>query len=118
LRGFVALWDKDCKETQTGVADMSRQIKTRRVKLSTIMGRADFLMGMKDAAQGKPIRDHWDNRTRSGVTNEQWSYERGRLFFFWLKGNGLSDLKIKDGRTVTYAAQVQYAEACMAGAIL
>ena len=95
-----------------------KQVKTRRVKLSTIMGRADFLMGMKDASQGKPVRDHWDNRTRAGVINEQWSYERGRLFFFWLKGCGLSDMKIKNGRSVTYEAQVQYAEACKCGAII
>jgi hypothetical protein len=95
-----------------------KQIKTRRVKLTTIMGRADFLMGMKDAAQGKPVRNHWDNRTRSGLINEQWSYERGRLFFFWLKGNGLSDMQIKNGRTVTYAAQVQFVEAWKAGAII
>ena len=95
-----------------------KQIKTRRVKLSTIMGRADFLMGMKDASQGKPVRDHWDNRTRAGVINEQWSYERGRLFFFWLKGCGLSDMKIKNGRSVTYEAQVQFSEAWKCGAMI
>ena len=94
------------------------QVKTRRVKLSTIMGRADFLMGMKDASQGNPVRDHWDNRTRAGVTNEQWSYERGRLFFFWLKGRGLSDMKIKNGRSVTYEAQLQFSEAWKCGAII
>lgn len=95
-----------------------KQVKTRLVKLSTIMGRADFLMGMKDAELGLPIRDHWDTRTRAGVTNEQWSYERGRLFYFWLKGNGLSRLQIKEGRRVTYAAQSQFSEAMRAGAII
>lgn len=97
---------------------MTLNSKRKVTTVTAIMGSADFLMGMKDAEQGKPIRDHWENRTRKGVINEQWIYERGRMFFHWLKSRGLDGQKIKEGRRVLYWAQDEFMIAYREKAIL
>ena len=96
----------------------SKQVKTRRVTISSVMGRADFLSGIRDAASGKPISDQWESRTQKGVINEQWTYERGRLFYFWLKGKGLEAQKMKDGRRVLSWAQQEFSQAWKEKAII
>ena len=97
---------------------MSNTARKVNVKLSVVMGSASFRDGMKDARDGKPIRDHWEADTKYGVTNEQWSYERGRQFYAWLKSVGLESDPIKQGRTVLMWAQLEYARARKIGAIL
>lgn len=97
---------------------MIRQVKTRRVTISSIMGSADFKQGMADARNGAPIKDQWKSRTRKGVCSEQWSYERGRLFYFWLKSKGLDGEPIKSGRSVLRWAQEEYVKAAQEKAIL
>lgn len=92
--------------------------KRKKCTIQNVMGTADFLHGMRDAAQGKPTKDHWVARTQKGVINEQWCYERGRLFWFWLAGQGKTDMQIKIGRTVTYEAQLEFYEAYRCKAIL
>jgi hypothetical protein len=97
---------------------MPRQVPVRRVKLSTIMGRADFSIGMRDASEGKPIRDHWDVRTKAGIAAEQWCYERGRMFWVWLKAKGMENMPIKKGRTVLDWALMEFNTAIREKAIL
>jgi hypothetical protein len=97
---------------------MPRQVPTKRVKMSTIMGRADFIMGMRDAASGKPIRDQWESRTNAGVGSEQWSYERGRMFWVWLKSKGMHETPIKQGRTICDWAKREFITAYRERAIL
>lgn len=82
------------------------------------MGRADFITGMRDAAAGNPIRDHWEDRTRAGAGNEQWSYERGRMFYVWLKTKGMHETPIKQGRTVLDWAKREFMAAYRDRAIL
>jgi hypothetical protein len=92
--------------------------KKKNVTIQNVMGTADFLHGIRDAQQGKPVKDQWDARTQKGVANEQWSYERGRLFWFWIVSQGKTDMQIKQGRTVTYEAQREFSEAYRCKAIL
>jgi hypothetical protein len=104
--------------TETKGHKMKSQVKTKRCTISSVMGTADFLAGMRDAASGKPILDQWESRTTKSVANEQWSYERGRLFYFWLKGKGLECRPIKEGRKVLLWAQHEFSEAYRAKAII
>ena len=97
---------------------MIRQVKTRRVTISSIMGTAVFRKGFEEAMNGFPLEDSWETKTRRGVASEQWSYERGRLFFFWLKAKGLENEPFKQGRRVLAWAQDEYNEATKEKAIL
>jgi hypothetical protein len=90
---------------------MAQQIKTGKVSAKTVMGRRDFMDGMKDKRLGKPVRDQWESTVRGHVIDRQWSYERGRAFYCYLKSRGMEGMKIKDGPRVTYEAQVAFMEA-------
>lgn len=67
------------------------QVKSRTVKLETVMRSADFMRGYKDKLAGKPF-----DYTYKG--KDPWSYERGRLLACYFSG------AIKDGRRVRGAA--------------
>ena len=71
------------------------QVKTRVVSLKTIMGRPAFERGYLDAMCGAKFAKDYDDLT----ANEQWSYERGRLFFF-----GAGKVRLKQGRGVSSQA--------------
>jgi hypothetical protein len=94
---------------------MTKQVKTRRVTITKVMGTKSFIDGMSDAKSGRPFKDTWDGSVRDSVTDRQWSYERGRMFWIYLKSNGILDLAIKDGRKITYEAQRLFADAFRAG---
>ena len=80
------------------------QVTTSTVSLKTIMKTALFNRGVKDAREGKPF-----NYDIGATLNEQWAYERGRLF-----GTRYKDGSVKDhrGRVTVYAmramAQAQH----------
>ena len=96
----------------------SRQVATKKTTVSAVMGSEDFLMGMRDAERGLPVKDQWDSRTNRGVGSEQWSYERGRLFFAWIKSKGLTGIPMKEGRRVLDWAQREFSEAWRCKAII
>ena len=75
------------------------QVKTRTVNLKTIMGRPAFQRGYTEAMCGTSFARDYDNWS----SNEQWSYERGRLFFF-----GAGKVRLKQGRGVSSQAMQVY----------
>lgn len=52
------------------------QVKTRGVKLKTIMYSRAFMRGYKEAINGLPFNSEYD----SWKSSDQWSYERGRHY--------------------------------------
>ncbi len=52
-----------------------RQVKTSTVTFKSVMKTAIFNLGVKEAREGKPF-----NYDAGKTLNEQWAYERGRLF--------------------------------------
>lgn len=85
---------------------MIRQVKTHRVTLAYIMSRAAFKKGFEDKKNNRPFDESYRD------PNDQWFYERGRLFAC------IYDGQIKNGRTVIYDAQLAYHRAQRAGEIL
>jgi len=71
------------------------QVTTRVVNLKTIMGRPAFVRGYNEAMCGSKFAKDYDN----WPSNEQWSYERGRLFYF-----GAGRMRLKQGRGVSRQA--------------
>lgn len=71
------------------------QVSTRVVNIRTIMGRPTFVRGYNEAMCGAKFAKDYDDLT----ANEQWSYERGRLFFF-----GAGKIRLKQGRGVSSQA--------------
>lgn len=85
------------------------QVTTKTVSLKIIMRSALFNRGVKEARQGKPF-----NYDAGKTLNDQWAYERGRLF-----GTRYKTTPIKDHRgRVTYTAQDDMAQALREGVIL
>jgi len=52
-----------------------RQVSTSNVTFKSVMKTALFNLGVKEAREGKPF-----NYDAGNTLNEQWAYERGRLF--------------------------------------
>jgi len=71
------------------------QVNTHTVSLKTIMGRPAFVRGYNEAMTGAKFAKDYDN----WPSNEQWSYERGRLFYF-----GAGRMRLKQGRGVSRQA--------------
>ena len=85
------------------------QVTTKTVSLKIIMRSALFNRGVKEAREGKPF-----NYDAGNTLNEQWAYERGRLF-----GTRYKEGSVKDHRgRVTYTAQDDMAQALREGVIL
>lgn len=84
------------------------QIKTKPVKLVSIMRTSAFVRGFKEARKGKPI----DYEAYFGDTNGQWQYERGRQFGHIFEG------ALKDGARVTYDAHQAFRDALINRMIL
>jgi hypothetical protein len=74
---------------------MIRQVSTSTVTFKSVMKTALFNLGVKEAREGKPF--NYD----AGITlNDQWAYERGRIF-----GTRFKQGSVKDNRgAVTGAA--------------
>ena len=54
------------------------QIPTKGASIRKIMARPTFLQGARDAANGLGFCSEYDDFS----VTEQWSYERGRQFYF------------------------------------
>lgn len=73
---------------------MSLQVEVHTVTLRSIMRRASFVRGFHEAQNGTAL----DYDAYVDNPNQQWSYERGRLFGLLYKG------KLKNGKALTYEA--------------
>ena len=85
------------------------QVTTKSVSLRTIMKTALFNRGVKEAREGKPF-----NYDAGNTLNEQWAYERGRLFGTRFKEGSVKDHR---GRVTVYAMRAM-AQAQHEGVIL
>lgn len=84
------------------------QLRTKQVKLVSIMRTAAFVRGYKEARAGKPI----NYEAFFGDTNGQWQYERGRQF------GHIFDGALKHGARVTYDAHQAFRDALINRVIL
>jgi hypothetical protein len=80
---------------------MLSQVQTRTRKSGWALNSKAFGIGYREALKGLPLR----YEAFSDNSNEQWNYERGRLFAQVYKG------KIKEGQRLTYQAQWAFANA-------
>ena len=85
------------------------QIKTKRTTTKGIMARAMFTKGIQDARAGLRFDPGYEDFN----TTAQWTYERGRQFYF---ATGIT--RVKQGRGVRSHAVAEYNAARRAGAIL
>lgn len=75
------------------------QVTTKVVNLKTIMSRPIFQRGYLDAMNGAKFDEDYDNWSAA----TQWSYERGRLFYF-----GAGKMRLKQGRGLSNQAIETY----------
>ena len=86
-----------------------RQVSTSTVTFKSVMKTALFNQGVKEAREGKPF-----NYDAGKTLNEQWAYERGRLFGMRFKQGA-----VKDNRGgVTYDAIRAFKLAMQEGVML
>lgn len=86
------------------------QVKTRGVRLKTIMYSRAFMLGYKEVINGLPFNSDYDKWKSA----DQWSYERGRQFA--ILSGGKQPPKI--GKQVNYQALLNYAELNYNGEII
>lgn len=87
---------------------MLSQVAIKKGKLRGQMTSAAFNRGFEDARKGKPLNyDAYD-----GKLNDQWNYERGRMFAMLYGG------PLKENRRVTYQAIMECSKAISAGWII
>jgi len=84
-----------------------QQVKTTSVSLQHVMSRKPFVRGFNDVHAGKPM-----DYDAYQALNDQWQYERGRLFGLIYTG------KLKDGQRVRLEAQRAFNLAAREGSIL
>lgn len=87
---------------------MIRQVHTKVVSSSQALKSRAFGEGFRDAKSGKPF--NYDKYI--GHTDDQWNYERGRLFA------QVYDGEIKRDRRLTHKAQWAFTLAIRDGIIL
>jgi hypothetical protein len=78
--------------------DMRQQVQTKQTGILGIMRSMPFVTGYKESRTGKPIRyDAYDRDC-----NDQWNYERGRLFGLIFDG------PLKVGKAINRGAALQF----------
>lgn len=87
---------------------MIQQVTTKAVTSSTVLNSKAFGEGFREAKLGKPF----NSDKYVGKVNEQWNYERGRLFA------QVYDGEIKRDRRLTSKAQWAFTLALHEGIIL
>ena len=75
------------------------QVTTKRTPIKKVLARTEFVQGYKDAMTGVGFYEKYEQMTSS----EQWTYERGRQFFF-----AAGPMRIRQGRGVTREAIQMY----------
>jgi hypothetical protein len=61
-----------------------QQVKTKTVTFKSVMRTAAFMRGVREARAGIPM--DYEAYTNERLTDNRWSYERGRLFGLIYKG--------------------------------
>jgi hypothetical protein len=77
------------------------QIPTKAIPLKKILVRPAFQLGMKDAEAGRGFNEKYESFT----TGDQWTYERGRQFYFTA-----GRMRIRQGKGVSRQAIAAYKE--------
>jgi len=77
------------------------QCDTKRVNVKSVIGHPVFLQGFHDAMNGIGFYERYETLP----TNQQWSYERGRQFYF-----AAGKKRIKQGRGVSREAIKMFVE--------
>ena len=86
------------------------QVRTRGVKLKTIMYSRAFMRGYKEAISGLPFNPEYD----SWRSSDQWSYERGRHYAILSGGRQPP----KFGNRLNHDALLNFGELIYDGAII
>lgn len=86
------------------------QVRTRGVKLKTIMYSRAFMRGYNEVIAGMPFNPDYDNWRSS----DQWSYERGRHYAILSGGHNPP----KFGNRINHNALLNYAELNYSGEII
>lgn len=91
---------------------------TKKNGAKKAMACSEFMLGWNDAKQCKPMRDDWEGRDRLHIGSQQWTYERGRMFYHYAKSVGADNIPVKIGRQVNQAMCDLFMEAYRAKYIL
>lgn len=89
---------------------MTQQVKTVNCTYRSILRTKYFKLGVEDATKGRGWNndyDYWD-------INDQWGYERGRLFGLFTKGK----IPVKNGRAVNFDAIKYYVDGSLEKVII
>ena len=86
---------------------MSNESNTVDVPLSKVLSSRPFGRGFAAYRNGEPLDPDAFHRT-----NEQWAYERGRMFAAWYAG------ALRSNRRLSYDAMVAAREALRIGALI
>lgn len=86
---------------------MSNESNRVNVSLSKVMSSRPFGRGFAAFRNGEPFRDDLFYRL-----NDQWAYERGRMFAAWYAG------ALRSNRRLSYDAMVAAREALRIGALI
>lgn len=76
---------------------MTTQVRTTSITIRSVMTRASFVRGFKEAREGIPM--NYDCYGGEHETNARWQYERGRQLGCIYSGH------LKRGNRVTFAAE-------------
>jgi len=83
------------------------EIRTRKTALRKVISSRPFGRGFSDYRAGKPF-----DPDAFRFTNEQWAYERGRMFAAWYAG------ALRINRRLSHDAQHAASEALRIGAMI
>lgn len=86
---------------------MTNESNRVNVPLSKVLSSRPFGRGFSDYRKGKPFEGEAFYRL-----NEQWAYERGRMFAAWYAG------ALRSNRRLSYDAMVAAREALRIGALI
>ena len=86
---------------------MTNESNRVNVPLSKVLSSRPFGRGFSDYRAGRPFRDDLFYRL-----NDQWAYERGRMFAAWYAG------ALRQNRRLSHGAMVAAREALHNGALI
>lgn len=87
----------------------AKQETTKSVGIRSVIYTREFNLGVADGSKGLPYRPEYERWT----TNDQWNYERGRLFGIATKG----EVPVKINKKVTQQA-IMYCNGLIAANVI
>lgn len=78
---------------------MHYQIPVKKTSTKKMMSRPAFQLGIKDAEAGRGF----DEKYEKFSTTDQWTYERGRQFYFTV-----GKMRLKQGNGISRTALIAY----------